>query len=483
MTQLSVSSLQHDLAAIVGVDHVVSDGAGLGVYQMDASDETIAGIHQPLIAVLPKTTEEVQAIARLANQHGLPIVPRGAGTGLSGGAIVLGGGILVVLARMTAIEEINLVDRYAVVQPGVVNLDLSERLAPSGYFYAPDPASQRVCSIGGNIANNSGGPRCLKYGVTCNHVLGLEVVLPSGEVIWTGGPSAETPGFDLTGVLVGSEGTLGIVTKAMVRILPKPTTTGVLLAAFSSIDAASRAVSAVISAGIIPTALEMMDSATIEAIEVVAKAGYPRDAAAVLLVELDGLVEEVLAHREQVADILAEFGATEVRVAASKEEEARLWLGRKSAFGAMGRLAPNYHLTDTVVPRSKLPLAMARVAEVSQEYDLRIANVFHAGDGNLHPLILFDKRIPGVMERVLGASEALMAYCIELGGAISGEHGVGLEKQEALPLMFSNLDLEAMAKLKRVFDPDNRCNPGKVFPSSFDPYPALGHELAAADAA
>lgn len=481
MTAKVTTSILDELADIVGEEFVVSGRAGLGVYEMDASDEAIAGIHRPLAAVLPSTTEQVAEVVKLANRHGLPTVARGAGTGLAGGAIATRGGIMVVMARMNEIEEVNLLDRYAIVQPGVVNLDLSEHLASYGYYYAPDPSSQKACSIGGNIANNSGGPHCLKYGVTSNHVIGLEVVLPSGAVTWFGGISAETPGFDLTGVMVGSEGTLGIVTKAIVRILPRPEATGVLLGAFASIDAASRAVSATIAAGIVPSALEMMDKVTISAVEAGTQAGYPKDAEAVLLVELDGSAHAVQEERERVAEILSEYGALDVSVATTKEEEARLWWGRKSAFGAMGRIAPNYHLTDTVVPRSKLPVAMERVAEVADKYGLTIANVFHAGDGNLHPLILFDRNVPGTMDRVLDASKVLMEYCIELGGAVSGEHGIGIEKQDALPLMYNDDDLQAMAKLKRAFDPENMANPGKVFPRSYDPY-AIPEQLEAREA-
>ena len=458
------------LAAIVGKEWVITDRAGKGVYELDASDESIVGIHTPDVVVLPKSTQEISRIVKLANALETPVVVRGAGTGLAGGTITTRGGILIVVARMNQILEVNEVDRYAIVEPGLINLDLSAAMIPRGWYYAPDPASQKTCTIGGNIANNSGGPHCLKYGVTGNHILGVEVVLPDGDVVWFGGSSQEMPGFNLTGVMVGAEGTLGIVTKAMVRITRRPQATGVLLAAFSSIDAASRAVSATIAAGIIPASMELMDQLTIKAIEVSAQAGYPSDAAAVLLIELDGLSQTVDEQKLTVAGICTEHGAIEVRVAQSKAEEDALWAGRKSAFGAMGRLAPNYHLTDTVVPRTKLPIALERVAEVAIEYDLMIANVFHAGDGNLHPLILFDRTVPGTMERVLEASEVLMQYCIDLGGAVSGEHGIGIEKQEALTLMYSDDDLEAMARLKRSFDPYNRMNPGKVFPTSFDPY-------------
>lgn len=469
---MSRASILQELEAIVGSDYLITGLADLGVYELDASDEAITGTHQPLAAVLPSSTQEVAEVAKVAAEHHLPVIARGSGTGLAGGAIAIKGGIMIILARMNAIEEINLEGRYAIVQPGVINQDLGNELAKQGYTYMPDPSSQRACSIGGNIANNSGGPHCLKYGVTSNHILGLEVVLPDGEVVWFGGAAAERAGPDLTGLVVGSEGTFGVVTKAMVRILPKPEASGVLLAAFGSIASASRAVSATIATGIVPSALEMMDAVTISAVQAGGDAGYPADAAAVLLVELDGSVESVAAERDRVEAILHEFGAIQVRVATSKEEEERLWWGRKSAFGAMGRLAPNYHLTDTVVSRSKLPQAMERVAEVAAEYDLTIANVFHAGDGNLHPLILFDRSVPGTMERVLEATKVLMEYCIELGGAVSGEHGIGIEKNDMLPLMFTDDDFEAMARVKRAFDPDYRANPGKLFPSSFDPYRA-----------
>ena len=477
MTIAAPPGIVDALERIVGADHVVTGRAALGVYELDASDEAITGIHRPLAAVLPATTEEVAAVARLAAEYDVPILARGSGTGLAGGAIATRGGIMVVTARMNRIEEVNLVDRYAVVQPGVINLDLSAHLAPHGFYYAPDPSSQRACSIGGNLGNNSGGPHCLKYGVTNNHVLGVEVVLPGGDVCWFGGPSAETPGHDLTGLIVGSESTLGIITKAMVRILPLPEDKGVLLAAFASMEDASRAVSAAIAEGIIPSALEMMDKVTISAVEAGIGAGYPRDAEAVLLVELDGPSGSVAEERERVAELLSEFGALNVSVARTAAEADLLWWGRKAAFGAMGRLAPNYHLTDTVVPRSKLPEAMRRVAEVADEFDLTIANVFHAGDGNLHPLILFDRRQPGIMERVLEASKILMQHCIDLGGAVSGEHGIGIEKNDALRLMYTDVDFGEMAKAKRAFDPRNLANPGKLFPSDYDPY--AGAEVAA----
>ncbi|HEX7103866.1 MAG TPA: FAD-linked oxidase C-terminal domain-containing protein, partial [Nitrolancea sp.] len=348
-----------------------------------------------------------------------------------------------------------------------INLDLSQTTSRDGYFFAPDPSSQRACTIGGNVANNSGGPHCLKYGVTVNHILGLEVVLPDGELLWVGGPSPDVPGVDLTGILVGSEGTLGIVTKAMVRLTRSPEATDVLLAAFPSIEAASNAVSAIIAAGVLPTALEMMDALTITAVESAYHAGYPRDAAAVLLIEIDGLREVVAENTRLISVICEQQEATEVRVASTQEERDLLWLGRKAALGAMGRLAPNYYLQDTVVPRTKLPVTLQRVEEISKDYKLPVANVFHAGDGNLHPLILFDRYKPGDIERVLHAGTEMIHWCIEVGGAVSGEHGIGLEKKDFLPLVFTTEDLAAMAGLKLSFDPLQLFNPEKVFPSGF----------------
>ena len=455
------------MRAIVGNDWVVADDAGLLVYELDASDEAVAGIHKPLIAVLPSNAQETQRVVQTALEFGLPVVPRGAGTGLAGGAIAARGGVLLVMTRMTRVLEVNPLDRYAIVEPGLINLELSAAVAHHGLFFAPDPASQRASTIGGNVANNSGGPHCLKYGVTSNHVLGLEVVLPSGELVWTGGPSAETSGFDLTGALVGSEGTLGVVTKAMVRLTRRPEEVAVLLAAFPSMETASAAVSSIIAGGILPASLEMMDALTITAVEAAYHCGYPTDAAAVLLVELDGLTETVAEHRVVVERACAQAGATLVRSATTKAEQDLLWLGRKSAFGTLGRLAPNYYLQDTVVPRSKLPTALRFVEDLGREFKLQIANVFHAGDGNLHPLMLFDRYQRGAIERVLEAGDALLAHCIDAGGSVSGEHGIGMEKNNALSLVYSTNDLAAMAGLKRSFDPLELFNPDKVFPSAW----------------
>ncbi len=464
---MDAGTVRERLEAVVGRDGLIADPAEILVFQYDASDEAIAGKHLPDFVVLPRSAEQVVEVVRIAREAGLPVTPRGAGTGLAGGAIAAQGGIVVALTRMDRILEINERDGYAIVEPGVINLDLSQTTMPRGYFFAPDPSSQRACTIGGNIANNSGGPHCLKYGVTSPHILGLEVVLPSGEKIWTGGPAAETPGIDLTGVLVGSEGTLGIVTKAMVKLTRNPEAVNVLLGAFPSIEAASHAVSATIASGVVPAALEMMDAVTIKAVEAAYHAGYPEDAAAVLLIEIDGLAETVAESSETIAQLCRQHDATEVRVAKTQEERDLLWLGRKSAFGAMGRLAPNYYLQDTVVPRTKLPPTLKRVEEIARDYRLTVANVFHAGDGNLHPLILFDRYRKGDIERVLHAGTELLHWCVDVGGAVSGEHGIGLEKKDYLSLVFTTDDLAAMAGLKMSFDPHQYFNPDKVFPTGF----------------
>lgn len=464
---MAYASIVSQLEAALGRESVLSNPSELTVYEYDGSDEALAGSHRPDVVVLPRTAAEVQKVVRIARAAGVSVTARGAGTGLAGGAIAVTGGILIALTKMDRILEINKRDRYAIVEPGVINLDLSQATSQHGYFFAPDPSSQRACTIGGNVANNSGGPHCLKYGVTVNHILGLEVVLPDGEMIWVGGPAPDVPGVDLTGILVGSEGTLGIVTKAMVRLTRTPEATDVLLAAFPTIEAASSAVSAIIAAGVLPTALEMMDALAITAVESAYHAGYPSDAAAVLLIEIDGLAEVVAENTRVITEICRQHDASEVRVARTQTERDLLWLGRKSALGAMGRLAPNYYLQDTVVPRTKLPITLKRVEEISKEYKLPVANVFHAGDGNLHPLILFDRYKPGDIERVLQAGTEMIHWCIEVGGAVSGEHGIGLEKKDFMSLVFTTSDLAAMAGLKMSFDPLQLFNPEKVFPTGF----------------
>jgi glycolate oxidase len=441
--------------------------ADLLVYEYDGSVEGAVETMRPAAVVLPRTAAEVAAVVKIANEFSTPVVARGAGTGLSGGAVAQRGGILVVLTRMNRVLDVNYDDRVALVEPGVINLELSEYTTPHGFFFAPDPSSQKASTIGGNVAENSGGPHCLKYGVTTNHILGVEAVLPDGTIIRTGELSNAGGGYDLTGVLVGSEGMLGIVTKALVRLTPVPEVTRVMLAPFASMESASYAVSEIIAAGIVPAALEMVDNLTIQAVEPVYHAGYPMDAAAVLLIELDGNPEEVLVIGEEVRRICQRCAATDLRVATDPDERDLLWKGRKMALAAMGRLAPNYYLHDTVVPRSKLPETLAYVEQVSKRTGVPIANVFHAGDGNLHPLMLFDRAEKGSVERVLDASHEIIHYCVEAGGALSGEHGIGTEKRDYMTLVYTADDLAAMAGVKYAFDPYEVFNPEKVFPRGY----------------
>ncbi|MBI4638320.1 MAG: FAD-binding protein [Candidatus Rokubacteria bacterium] len=424
----------------------------------------------PDAVALPTRAEEVQAVVRVCRAAGVPIVPRGSGTGLIGGAMAPQGGVMVGLNRMDQILELDLANRCATVQPGLINLWLTHAVRDRGYFFAPDPSSQMVSSIGGNVATNAGGPHCLKYGITTNHVLGLEMVLSDGELVRLGGKVMDAPGYDLRGVAVGSEGTFGLVTAVTVRLLHAAEAVKTLLASFPSIDAAAEAVSAIIAAGIIPTALEMLDEVMIRAIEEGIHAGYPKGAAAVLLIELDGPEAEVEAQGERTAAICRERGALEVRVARDDAERALLWKGRKEAAGAVGRLAPTYLLQDAVVPRSRLPEIMREMMVIARRHSVLIANVFHAGDGNLHPLICYDDRRPEELERARRANEELLHACIALGGTVTGEHGVGLDKAKNLPLQYADADLNFMYRLRRVFDPHAIMNPGKLLPS----HPACG---------
>jgi len=449
-----------DLRRALARDRVLSAPEDLLVFEYDGTIER----GQPQVAVFPDTTDEVAAAVKIARRYDLPVVPRGAGTGLSGGAVAAVGGVIVALTRMRRILEVDVANRTALVEPGVVNLDLSKAVAPHGLYYAPDPSSQRACTIGGNVAENAGGPHCLAYGVTTNHVLGLELVLADGEVVWTGGVARDLPGYDLTGVVVGSEGTLCIVTKALVRLLRVPEATRTLLAIFDSIDQATAAVSAVIAAGLVPAALEMMDDVTLRALAAL-NMGYPQEAGAVLLIEVEGLTEAAEADAAQARAVCQGAGAREIREASDPADRERLWAGRKGAIGAFGQIAPNYYVLDGVVPRTKLPAVMRGVAAVGERFGFPIANVFHAGDGNLHPCILFDERRPGETARVLDAGEAIMRLCVEAGGSITGEHGVGLEKRDFLPWIFSEADLAAMAKLKAAFGAGERFNPCKAFPT------------------
>ena len=449
--------------AIVGRDAVLTDPNDLLVYESDGL--TIFRATADVI-VFPRSTAEVVACVKLANAEGLPFVARGAGTGLAGGCLPTEGGVVIALTRMTRVLEVDYDNQLAVIEPGLVNLHLSQAVASHGYYYAPDPSSQLACTIGGNVANNSGGPHTLKYGVTTNHMLGLEVVLPDGEAVWLGGTVRDPQGYDLVGIFVGSEGTFGIATKIVVRLLRRPQAVKTLLAVFDELDQASQTVAAITARGLTPAALEMIDQITIQAVEDAYGAGYPRDAAAALLIELDGLAVAMEDEAERVIAACRENGAREVRVARTEEERQLLWKGRKAAFGAYGRVSPAYFVMDGVIPRTRLPYVLRRVAEVVAAHGLRVGNVFHAGDGNLHPNILYDPRNPGEVDRVLAAGAEIMKLCVEVGGTISGEHGIGIEKQDFMPWIFSDVDLRTLAAVKAAFNPTGRCNPGKIFPTS-----------------
>jgi glycolate oxidase len=420
---------------------------------------------QPDAVVLPTTTEHVIQVVKLAAREKIPIVPRGAGTGLSGGSVVTEGGIVLGFARMKKILEIDLENQRARIQPGVVNLDLSLAVADQGYYYAPDPSSQKACTIGGNVAENAGGPHTLAYGVTTNHVLGLEIVLPDGSVIRTGGKFWDRPGYDLTGLIVGSEGTLGVVTEATVRLLRKPEAVKTLLAIYDRVVDATRTVADITARGITPAALEMMDGVMLRAIEEATHAGYPMDAAAVLLLEVEGLREAAEEHADEVEAVCRGNRARQVRRAKSSEERELLWKGRKNAFGAIGRVSPNFYVQDGVIPRTRLPEMLEFIGDVERRYSLRIANIFHAGDGNLHPLIMFDARDREEVARVLKAAKEIISQCVNMGGSITGEHGVGIEKNALMPLLFSEDDLDMMRSVKKIFNPLGTFNPGKVLPT------------------
>ena len=451
-----------ELQAAIGRKWVLHAPEDLLVYEYDATMER--GL--PEAVVLPESTEQVAAAVRIARKHGLAVTARGSGTGLSGGAIPCEGGIVIVTTRMNRIIEIDVENRLAVVQPGVINLDISKAASPHGLYYAPDPSSQKACTIGGNVAENAGGPHCLRLGSTVNHVLGVEVVTPDGEIVETGGKTADGAGYDLTGIIVGSEGTLCIVTKVIVRLIPKAESIVTLLAIYDEVREASEAVSAIISGGILPSALEMIDKKTMEAVEGFVNAGYPPDAGAALLIEVEGLHEETEEQAAGVRSICEAQGAREIRIGLSPEDRERLWAGRKGALGALGRLAPSFYILDGVVPRTQLPQVLDGVYEACERYGLPVANVFHAGDGNLHPNVMFDERIPGMSERVLELGEEIMRLCVDAGGSITGEHGVGLEKRDYLAWTFTEDDMEVMARLKTAFGAGESFNPGKIFPTS-----------------
>ncbi len=449
-----------ELSELLGERHVLHMPYDLMLYEYDASIERST----PDIVVLPATTEEVAEVVKIAVRYHVPVVPRGAGTGLSGGAIPIYGGIVITFTRMNQILEVDYENQRAVVQPGLVNLHLSNALNPAGFYYVPDPSSQRSCTIGGNVGENAGGPHTLIYGVTTNHVLGLEIVTADGEILQVGDWTQDAPGYDLTGLLVGSEGTLCVVTKIIVKMVHLSEAVKTMVAIFDDIDDATNTVSEIISSGVIPSAIEMMDQMILQAVEEDSHAGYPLDATAVLLMESEGLTEHVSEQVEKIVEICEKYHARSVRIAANEEERYRFWAGRKNAFGAVGRVSPEFYVQDGVVPRTRLPHVLRRVSEICASYGLRVGNVFHAGDGNLHPLILFDSQVPGEVERVRKAGHEILQVCAEAGGSITGEHGVGLEKQEEMALIFNETDLRIMQQVREAWNPGQLLNPGKLFP-------------------
>jgi glycolate oxidase len=456
----ALDTARRDLVDALGEGAVLDDPLALRLYARDASIvEGAAGL-----VVFPRSTEDVVACMHVAARHRLPVVPRGSGTGLAGGSTPIGEPIVVVTAKMTRILEIRPEDRLAWVEPGLFNLDLAIALRGTGLTYMPDPSSQQVSSIGGNVATNAGGPHCLAYGVTSAHVLALDLVLGDGTVARLGAEGPEAAGFDLRGVVVGAEGTTGIVARVCVRLTPEPPVIRTMLLDFASAEACAATVSAIVARGVVPAALEMMDQGIVRAVEAFAHAGYPTDAAAVLLVEVDGVDAGVEAQAREVEEAARENGFGSIRVAESPEERALLWKGRKSAFGAIARIAPHYHLHDCVVPRTRLVEVLTGVYDICRREDLIVTNVFHAGDGNLHPLLSFDRAEPGVLDRVLRASEEIVRLCVDAGGSLSGEHGIGLEKRDFMPLVFTEDDLAAQACVRAAFDPAGRMNPQKVLP-------------------
>jgi glycolate oxidase len=450
-----------DLRHAVGAEHVVTEPERLRVYECDG----LTGHRAiPEVVVLPASTEEVQAVLRACHRDHVPFVARGAGTGLSGGATPVAGGVVVALSRMNRIVEVDMSSQRVVVEPGVTNLEVTRAVAEAGFFYAPDPSSQQVCTIGGNVAENSGGAHCLEHGYTVHHVTGLTLVLADGEAVALGGKALDAEGMDLLGAVVGSEGTLGVVTQIVLRIVRAPETVRTLLAGFDSTDTAGQAVSEIVASGILPAAIEMMDRLTIEAAELAVAPGYPAGAGAVLLVELAGVEAQVEEDAAAIELICKRCGAFEQRRAADEAARALLWKGRKSAFAAMGRIATDYYVQDGVVPRTQLPRVLRKIEALSRAHDLRVGNVFHAGDGNLHPLVLYDAAA-GETERARALAEAILDACLDAGGSLTGEHGVGMDKACSMPRMFSERDLATFERLRRAFDPEGLCNPGKVVPT------------------
>jgi glycolate oxidase len=456
------ASLLRELNSLLGPSNVLHNIEDLILYEYDGSVEKA----RPDLVVFPHTTEHVSRIVKLAVKYNVPIVGRGSGTGLSGGALARGGGIMLVFARMNRILELDLENARAVVQPGVVNLDITRAVEHAGFYFAPDPSSQKSCTIGGNVAENAGGPHTLAYGVTVNHVTALELVLPDGEVVRVGSKHGDAPGYDLCGLFVGSEGTLALVTEITVKLTRKAEAVKTLLAIFDAVDDASHTVVEITARGITPAACEMVDGWTLRAIEDYIHAGFPRDSAAILLIEVEGLREAVAAQAAAVEDVCRAHHAREVRIAKDDRERDLLWKGRKNAFGALGRLAPSNYVLDGVIPRSRLPQALRQIQLIGKKYGFSVGNVFHAGDGNLHPIVLYDPRDAKQFENAIAASHEIIRYCVELGGALTGEHGVGMEKNELMSLLFSDADFDLMRRVHDAFNPDSSLNPGKIFPLS-----------------
>jgi len=451
----------NELRRIAGTEAVLHDPLDVLTYECDGLPHLRTS---PAAVVLPRSAAEVQNIVRLCARDGVPFVPRGHGTGLSGGALPVAGGVVIALSRLNRVLDVDIPNQRVTVEPGVTNLEITRQVAPFGFYYAPDPSSQQVCSIGGNVAENSGGAHCLKYGFTTHHVIAVDAVMPDGELVHLDGSLADAPGPDLLGLIVGSEGTLAIVTSITVRILRRPETVQTLLAAFDTIDAGGAAVSEIIGAGIIPAAVEMMDALAIRAAEAAVHPGFP-NTDTVLIVELDGPAAEVQALFDVVQRICRRCTATSIEVAADEAQRMRIWRGRKAAFAAMGRVSPNYYVQDGVVPRTKLPEVLNRIRDLERRSGLPIGNVFHAGDGNLHPLICYDERIPGQADKAVEAAAEILSYCIDAGGSLTGEHGIGADKNNYMPKMFSDDDLALMQRVRAAFDPRGLCNPGKVFPT------------------
>ncbi len=458
---VDVEGARRELERALGAEEVLSDPLARKLYARDAS--MVEG--GCALVAFPRNIGHIAACVKIAARHGLAVVPRGSGTGLAGGSTPIGDSLVVVTTKMNRILEVRVEDHLAWVEPGVLNLDLADALRPSGFTYAPDPSSQQTSSIGGNVNTNAGGPHCLAYGVTSAHVLALDLVLPDGSVVRVGSEAPETAGYDLRGVVVGSEGTLGIVAAACVRLVPLPPAVRTMLLDFATVESCAATVSEIIARGVVPAAVEMMDRGIVVAAERFAHAGYPTDAAAILIVEVDGLPSAVEAQSREVEAAALANAVRSIRIALDDAERALIWKGRKSAFGAVAQIAPHYHLHDCVVPRTKLVAVLQGVYAIAKKHDLIVTNVFHAGDGNLHPLLSFDRGVPGTLERVLRASEEIVRLCIDAGGALSGEHGVGLEKRDFMPLVFTPEDLVAQACVRAAFDPERLMNPEKVLPA------------------